>query len=78
MRRYLVVALPILLLGAALYVIGSAGSPRHTKSTPQLAAPGAASGHDADPADHRPRHGRSDDGADRPRSRRRRSRRRPR
>ena len=36
MRRYLVVALPILLLGAALYVIGSAGSPGHAKSTPQL------------------------------------------
>ena len=39
MRRYLVVALPILLLGAALYVIGSAGSPRQAKSTPQLLPP---------------------------------------
>ena len=39
MRRYLVVALPILLLGAALYVIGSAGSPGHAKSTPQLLPP---------------------------------------
>ena len=41
MRRYLVVAFPVLVMLAVLYMIGSAGSARHAKSTPPRLLPPA-------------------------------------